>query len=195
MQILTHTTFHQEHYMKPVYVWLASIFLVFSLSGCNTLTVTSKQDEAFDFSQVVSFSIVETPPGSINQPLDQAVMNAISTSLTSGGLKQAGPDKADILVAYQFTTEERTTDVTVYRGWRDYSLRAPQWDQSVGTARTTQRTYTVGSLVIGVFDGKSKELKWQSVGSREQNPSRLRNPDQQRVNDAVNQILADLPVR
>ena len=85
--------------MKPVYVWLASIFLIFSLSGCSTLTVTSKQDEAFDFSQVGSFSIVETPPGSINQPLDRAIRNAISTSLTSGRLKQAAPDTADILVA------------------------------------------------------------------------------------------------
>jgi len=157
--------------------------------------VTSKHDDAFDFSQVGSFSMVETPADTISQPMDRAIRNAITTSLTSGGLKQATPDKADILVAYQFTTEERMSDVTIYRGWRDYSLRAPQWDQSVGTARTTQRTYTVGSLVIGVFDGKSKELKWQSVGSREQNPSRLRNPDQQRVNNAVNQILADLPVR
>lgn len=181
--------------MKPSNLLVVILIFMFGLSGCNTLTVTSESIGNFDLSQARTFSLVDSPESSYGKATDNAIRSAIASSMTAGGLKQLDNNEAaDILVAFQVTNEERTSDVTIYRGWRDYALRSPEWDGPVGTARTTQRTYTIGSLAIGVFDGKSKELKWQSVGSREKNPSRQREPDQQRINETVKKILADFPL-
>jgi hypothetical protein len=37
----------------------------------------------------------------------------------------------------------------------------------MGTATTTESEYTVGTLVVDVFDGKSKNLLWRGIAQDE----------------------------
>jgi hypothetical protein len=64
----------------------------------------------------------------------------------------------------------------------------------VGT-RTTAREYTVGTLVIDLFDARQRELVWRAVGEGKVNEQQ-RTPEesQERINQVVAQILEDFPI-
>jgi hypothetical protein len=61
------------------------------------------------------------------------------------------------------------------------------------TTRTRVREYTVGALVLAIFDSKSKELVWEGSGSRRLDSSGGPEQSEQRIRDAVQQILRDFP--
>jgi len=170
------------------------IIICLALAACSSTSVTSDWDNNVDFAQFQTFSVSVNPAEQVNRLVDQRIRNAIVADLTSKGLHHADKqEQADLAFAYQLTTQERTSYQTVHRGWRDYRFRTARWDSSVGTSRTTQRNYTVGTLIIAAFEMGSKELVWESTGSRIINQAS--NPEQsvQRINDVVQQTLRDFP--
>jgi hypothetical protein len=61
------------------------------------------------------------------------------------------------------------------------------------TTRTRVREYTVGALVLAIFDSKSKDLVWEGSGSQRLDSSGGPEQSEQRIRDAVQQILQDFP--
>lgn len=172
------------------------LFAVMVLAACSTLSVTSDWDPAVDFSKFRTFYILENEEPSVNQLVDQRIRGAIVADLMAKGWQQAeSQDKADLAFGYQVTTEGRTTYQTVHTGWGSYGFRSNRmhWSGSVGTSRTTQFNYTVGTLVIAAFGVENKELVWEASGSDTVNPSSSPEQSTQRINAAVQQILKGFP--
>ena len=186
-------------YIRNIVMKWAALFIVFtSLAACSSISVTSDWDPGVDFSQFKTFAVLEESEQSINRLIDQRVRTAIVAELAARGLRQVEiPDKADLAIGYRITTEEQTSLHTVHSGWgsRGYrSSRHTHWRTPVATtSTTTQVNFTVGTLVIAVFQMDNKELVWEGSASGTVNPSRGPEQRKQRINDAVQRILKDFP--
>jgi Domain of unknown function (DUF4136) len=184
--------------MRNIIMKQTVLFIVFaSLAACSGISVTSDWDPGVDFSQFKTFSVLEETQPSINRLVDQRVRAAIIAELTAKGLRQVDvPDKADLAIGYQVTTENRATEHTVHSGWgsRGYrSSRHANWRTPTATSTTTQVNFTVGTLVIAAFQMADKELVWEGSASGTVNPSSGPERSEQRINDAVQRILKDFP--
>ena len=176
----------------------AALFIAFAmLAACSGITVTSDWDPGVDFSQFETFAVLEQPQPSINRLVDNRIRSAIEGELTAKGLRQVeAPDRADLAIGYQVTTEERTTWHTVHdRGWGSagYHRSRAHWSAPVGTSRTTQVTFTVGTLVITAFRSDDKELVWEGSASGTVDPAAGPQQSEQRINDAVRKVFKDFP--
>ncbi len=167
-----------------------------AFAACSSISVTSDWDPSIDFSQFETFALLEEPQQSVTRLVDQRIRAAIVAELTAKGLEQVDtPDKADLAIGYQVTTEERTSYHTVDNAWRSnryWSSRA-HWGPSLGAGRTTRIDFTVGTLVIAAFQTGDKELVWEGSASGAVNPSSGPKQSEQRINDAVRQILENFP--
>ena len=180
---------------------LAALLLVVTLgiaaTSCSNVKVQHDWDPGVDFSQFKTFAVLEETQQSVNRLVDQRIRAAIVAELTAKELRQVDtPDKADLAIGYQITTEQQTSHHTVHSGWgaRGYrSSRHTHWRTPTGTSRTTQVNFTVGTLVIAAFQMSDKELVWEGSASGTVNPSSGPEQREQRINDAVQRILKDFP--
>ncbi len=186
-----------RRFMKNIIEQTALFILFVSLAACSGISVTSDWDPGVDFSQFNTFAVLEETQPSINRLVDQRVRAAIVAELTSKGLRQVDvPDKADLAIGYQITTEQHTSHHTVHSGWgtRGYrSSRHTHWRTPVTSSTTTQVNFTVGTLVIAAFQVSDKELVGEGSGSGTVNPSSGPEQSERRINDAVQRILKDFP--
>ena len=118
--------------------------------------IKTDYDRKADFSQYKTFSFekVET-----KDPLwVDRITFAIGGELTAKGLTQVASGGDVAIIAIGMTTDRQTLD-TFYDtfpggwGWR--------WGSGYGDATTTAETYTVGTLVVDLFDRKTKALLWR----------------------------------
>lgn len=177
---------------------LIVLVMTASLAGCSSVRVRSDWDRAVDFSRFETFAILEDADSSINPLIDGRIRSALVESLTSRDLQEVETvDGADLAVGFQVATENRRSYRTVYSGWRSRGYRHSRHGRSSGmtTATTTTRArdYTVGELIIAVFESESKELVWEGSGSRRVNRSGGPERSERRIQDAVNQILRSFP--
>jgi hypothetical protein len=61
------------------------------------------------------------------------------------------------------------------------------------TTTTSTREYTVGALVLAIFDNDSNDLAWQGSGSQRIGSSGGPERREQKIRDAVQRILRDFP--
>jgi len=182
-----------------------SIALIASglLVSCSTVNVRTDWNRALDFSLFETFTLLENSEPSINQLIDNRIRAAIIEELTSKGLQQLEtPKDADLAIGFQVATQNRRSYRTVSSGWRasGYRHRRGQhgWHDQTMTVTTTTRTreYTVGALVLAIFDNSSNDsnnLVWQGSGSRRIDSSGGPDRREQRIRDAVQRILRDFP--
>lgn len=165
------------------------------MAGCRSIQVQS------DYDPTVSFGAIDTyawlPPigpeggrGTImDDLLSQRVQRAVNDQLRSKGLELVEPARADLLVAYQMSVEERLDVDTVH-----YGYRYGRWGYA-GPAHTTTyvREYEQGTLVIDLIAPEERRLIWRGVGR-----TRLRDqatPEQREahIREVVSAILERYP--
>jgi Domain of unknown function (DUF4136) len=87
------------------------------------------------------------------------IKSAVKTTLAAKGFTEVPSDGDLSLVAMETTRDQQTLD-TFYNnfggGWR--------WG-GFGDATTTTQTYKVGTLVVDLFDTKTKTLVWRGSAS------------------------------
>jgi hypothetical protein len=170
------------------------------LIGCSTIDVRTDWDRAIDFSRFESFALLENSEAAINRLIDARIRASIIEEISSKGLRQLETiEGADLAIGFQVTTQDRRSYRTVSTSWRASGYRhrrsRPGWhDQTMNTTtRTRVREYTVGALVLAIFDNKTKELIWEGSGSGRLDLSGGPEQSEQRIRDAVQQILRDFP--
>lgn len=174
----------------------ALFVMIVALTACSGIRVTSDWDPAVDFSQFRTFAILEKGQQARNPLNDRRIRAAIAADLSAKGFRQVDtPAAADLAIGFQVTTDERTSYHTVHSGWGSagFHRRRSHWSGTVGVSTTTQWNYTVGTLVIAVFEARDKELVWEASGSSTKNPSSNPEQNEQRINEAVREILQDFP--
>ena len=176
---------------------VVSIVMIAALTACApSITVTSDWDPGFDFSQSQTFVLLESDIPGINRFVEQRIRDAIVANLTKAGLQQVDSlDGADLAVGNEVATEGRTRYQTVHSGWSGSGMHSSsaRWGMSTGTSRTVQRNYTVGTLVIAVFETDSKELVWEAAGAQTIDATSTPEESEKQINNAVKRILRDFP--
>jgi hypothetical protein len=129
------------------------------------------QDVKVDFDKDANFAALKTFTVKIgtswNNPIsEKRVSGEIEQALTEKGWAKAEDDKADAIVVIHGATEKQKSLNTFYSGgYGGYGWRG--MGGGMGTATTTTSEYTVGTLVVDIFDAKSKQLVFRGTAQDE----------------------------
>jgi hypothetical protein len=122
--------------------------------------VKTDYDRNADFGQYKTYSWEQVKT---RDPLDtHRIKSAVNTALAAKGWTQVNSGGDVSVVAMEMTHSQQTLN-TFYDGfggvwrWRGFG--------GMGEATTTTDTYKVGTLVVDLFDAKTKQLIWRGDSS------------------------------
>jgi hypothetical protein len=147
--------------------------------------VKTDYDKGTDFAQYKTFMWIKQPQ-TTNPLTKQRVVDDVNAALKDKGL-QLVTSNADLGIAAHAATQQRHTLNTFYNGfgggWR--------WGGRFGSAITTVDTYTVGTLVVDIFDAKTKDAIWRGTSSKTLSGDPDKNAAS--LNKAVAKMFRDFP--
>ena len=145
--------------MKPVdRVAVCTVLFLFSLGNAFAQQVKTDFDHHATFSQYKTYSWQEIKPA--NSLWDARIKNAVDAQLAAKGWTQVDSG-GDVAVVAMKTSKTQRTLQTFYDGfgggwgWRRFG------GGGFGDATTTEQDYKVGTLVIDLYDAKTKQLIWR----------------------------------
>ena len=168
--------------MKQLFIlWM---FAVLVISGCSSVTVHSDYDKAADFSQYKTYHFLgwaEESNKILNRFDQERIQNAFANEFSNRNLTFV-ESNGDMAVSL-FIVVDKKTSVTAYTN----SMNAGGWGYGagwgwyggyggvgMGTSTTTysENDYLEGTLIVDVYDTKTKKMIWKSVGqkTRDDNP-------------------------
>src|SRR6201997_3158199 len=173
--------------MKPAR--LAAVYLAFSLVALSTVfaqQVKTDFDHQANFSQYKTYSWQEIKPP--NSLWDARIKSAVDAQLTAKGWTQvdSGGDVAIVAIA---TSHTEKTLQTFYDGmgggwrWRGFG--------GMGEATTTEQDYKEGTLIVDMYDGKTKQLIWR--GSSEDTVSNNAEKNEKNLDKGVAKMFKKFP--
>jgi hypothetical protein len=121
--------------------------------------VTVDFDHSANFSQYKTYMWIKEPR--MSDPLmRRRVVDAINAQLNGKGW-QLVTDGADVgIIANGATRHERTLE-TFYTGFGGWGWRG--WGGGIAT--TVPETYEVGTLIVDLFDNKTKQVVWRGTAT------------------------------
>jgi hypothetical protein len=147
--------------MKPqraFFVLMGMMLLFASRSSAQQVKTDYDRGANFDQYKTYSWEQVKT-----KDPLYvDRIKSAVNAALTAKGWTQVDSGGDVCVVAMEITRNQQTLN-TFYDGfgggwgWRGFG--------SMGDATTTTETYKVGTLVVDLFDAKTKKLAWRGSTS------------------------------
>src|SRR5262245_3778360 len=155
------------------------------------------QDVKTDFDKNANFAAIKTFAVKIgtswnNQISEKRVSDEIQQSLAEKGWKPTDADKADAIVVLHGATEKQHTLNTFYSGMGGYGGYG--WrgmGGGMGTATTTTSEYLVGTLVVDIFDAKTKSLMYRGTAQDELSDKPEKN--QKKLAKASDKLFKDFP--
>ena len=147
--------------------------------------VTTDFNKSADFTPYKTFMWIKEPK-TTNPLVRQHVIDDVNAALAAKGL-QLVTSNADLCIAAHAATQQERTLNTFYDGfgggWR--------WGGGFGSATTTTSTYEVGTLVVDIFDAKTKEAIWRGTSSKTLSDNPQKNAET--LNKAVEKMFKDFP--
>jgi hypothetical protein len=149
--------------MKMQRVMFALMAMMFLFAGKSSAQqVKTDYDRSADFSQYKTYSWEQVKT---KDALDvNRIKSAVNAALAAKGWTQVDSGGDVSVVAMEMTQNQQTLN-TFYDGfgggwgWRRFG------GGGFGEATTTTETYKVGTLVVDLFDTKTKKLLWRGTTS------------------------------
>jgi len=185
--------------MKKIFVLFFAITLV--LSSCSSLRVTSDFDPNINFAKFKTYNLLpwsEDVSTLVNDFDRKRIVDAVKAQMEAKGYKysETSPDLS-VSIYIILDEQEQTTAYSTYMGGYGYYGGFGYYGYGpgfgVGTTHTTYNTetYTVGTLIIDVFNNETKKLAWQGigVGTINENPKKR----EQNTPGVIAKIMETLP--
>lgn len=143
---------------KAVLALIGPILFLVGASSAQHVKTDYDRNANFEQYKTYSWEQVKTK----NDLLVDRIKNAVDTVLQAKGWTEVDSGGDVSVVAIEMARDQQTLN-TFYNGfgggwgWRGFG--------DFGDATTTTYTYKVGSLVIDLFDTKSKKLLWRGMAS------------------------------
>ncbi len=146
--------------------------------------VSVDSDTTYDFSKLKTFSIQMASPS--NNPLaEKRVLSEVEEALVGKGWKKADGPTADAAVMLHAASETKKNVSTMYSGMGGWRFGG------MGTAQTSVQEYKVGTLVVDIFDAKSKSLVFRGTAQDEMSDKVDKN--QKKLEKATSKMFKDFP--
>jgi hypothetical protein len=136
------------------FAMLLATVLVTTLAFSREVRVDYDHHANFERYRTYSWAKVDTP----NSLWDERVKEAVDKALQAKGWEQV-PDGGDVSLVAVGTTNEKRTLRTFYDGFDGW-----MWG-GFGDATTYEDTYVVGTLIVDMFDTRTKKLIWRGSAS------------------------------
>jgi hypothetical protein len=166
--------------------------LVFASAAAFAQDVKTDYDKSADFASIKTFA-VKIGTSWNNQISEKRISDEIGQTLTEKGWTKTDANP-DALVVLHGATEKQRTLNTFYSGmggYGGYGYRGWGGMGGTGTATTTESEYLVGTLVVDIFDAKSKALMFRGTASDEISDKPEKNI--KKVDKAANKMFKDFP--
>ena len=177
--------------LKKATLSIVGVFLMMFAGAAFAQDVNTDYDKAFDFKTLKTFSVkVGTAWGN---PLgEKRVQSEIEAGLAKRGWTKAPDDaSADALVVLHGATEDKKDLNTFYSGYSGYGGYGWGGWGGMSTAHTTVHEYRVGTLVVDIFDAKSKALVFRGIAQDELSDKPEKN--QKKAQKAAEKMFKDFP--
>ena len=135
---------------------VCTLFFVAMLGAAFAQQVKTDFDHQANFSQYKTYSWQEIKPA--NSLWDARIKNAVDAQLAAKGWTQLD-NGGDVAIVAIKTTQTQRTLQTFYDGmgggWRWRGMGG------FGQSTTTEQDYKEGTLVVDLYDAKTKQLIWR----------------------------------
>jgi hypothetical protein len=147
----------KEAHMKPIRrTAVGTMFFVVMLGTAFAQHIKTDFDHQANFSQYKTYSWQEIKPA--NSLWDARIKNAVDAQLAAKGWTQVD-NGGDVAIVAIKTTQTQRTLQTFYDGmgggWRWRGMGG------FGQSTTTEQDYKQGTLVVDLYDAKTKQLIWR----------------------------------
>jgi hypothetical protein len=171
------------------------------LMSCSSLSVKTDFDPSVDFSIYKTYSwytgkMPEDDALARNPLIRKRVKDAVDRTLAAKGYKLVNDGSPDFVVIIHAGTKQKT-QVTSYGAYGYPGYGYGRWGYGwggYGAGGVDVYQYDEATLFIDIADFSKKELVWRGTGTdvvstSQDDPEEV----QERLNDVVEQILADFP--
>src|SRR6202158_3134425 len=172
-------------------VRFAAVYVAFSLVALSTVlaqNVRTDFDHQANFSQYRTYSWQEIKPG--NSLWDARIKNSVDVQLAAKGWTQV-PSGGDVAVVAIKTSKTQRTLQTFYDGFGGGWGWRRSGGGGFGDATTTEQDYKVGTLVVDLYDAKTKQLIWR--GSAEDTLSDKATQNEKNLDKGVAKMFKAFP--
>ena len=170
--------------MKRVWTAVLAGLVLAVAGGAWAQDVKIDYDKAVNFGAIKTFSLkLGTSWG--NPIGEKRVTDQVTEALIAKGWTLAPEDKADAQVVLHGASQTKHSLNTYYSGMGGY-----RWG-GMGTATTTAYEYTVGTLLVDIFDAKSKSLMWRGIAQDELSDKAEKNI--KKLGKASDKMFKDFP--
>lgn len=189
-----------------VLIRIASVLLMVLVTSCSSLSVMSDYDQAYDFTRNRTYrwgKIKQSDSSNVlatNSLVRKRVQSAVEQQLTLRGFVPAlHPSRADLVVDLRAYVRERGMvryeDPFFYPSvfYRGGFYRYYTWFGLFGREPIYYR-YNEGSLLIEIFDARSRQLVWNGAASGVLRQYCTGEALQKDIDLAVSKIFSDFPV-
>ena len=173
--------------MKPIVrTAVSTVLFLVALGTALAQQVKTDFDHQANFSQYKTYSWQEIKPA--NSLWDARIQRAVDAQLAAKGWTkvESGGDVAVVAIA---TSHTEKTLQTFYDGmgggwrWRGFG--------GMGEATTTEQDYKEGTLVVDLYDAKTKQLIWR--GSSEDTVSNNAQKNEKNLDKGVAKMFKKFP--
>ncbi len=165
------------------------IAVVFSLTACSSVSVTTDFDHSVAFSQYHSYTLISDQM-TMSPSSNNALKETLRSQLAQQGIRETD-EKADLHIVSRVSTQEKlqvhqSSDMGYgyrygrYRGWG-----------GVPNNYTDVSQYTEGTLILDFVDAKTQQLVFRGVGNATVDDPQT---NAAHIKEIVQKIMTDFPV-
>lgn len=171
-------------------MWMAAGVLALAPGLAQAQDVSVDYDKAYDFSKLKTYSItIGTTSG--NPLSEKRVITEIDETLAAKGWTKVDQTKSDAVVVLHGASEKKQRlDAFYSGGYGGWGYRG--WGgMGMGSTTVTATDYKVGTLVVDIFEAKSKALVFRGTASDELSDKAEKN--QKKIAKAADKMFKDFP--
>jgi hypothetical protein len=142
--------------VRPVVV--VGIVALSTAACAHGVKVTPAVRQTNDVSRYVTFFMLDGS-SSGNPDVDRQIKTALRTALADKAVVETSPEEAEAAVIAHVATPARHSREAFYRGWGGWRWRADN------AGATTIDDYGMGTLVVDIFDARTRQLVWQATAA------------------------------
>jgi hypothetical protein len=177
-----------DHVMNAKHLISAGAVAMLTVSCAYSLRSATDYDRTVSFSSYHSYFMV--PGNSSGNPLmDERARADVENALTTKGWTELPDGEGQAAVVVHAATRAKHSYETFYNGWSGWHWR---WGPNgLGDSATFMDDYNVGTLVVDIFDAKTKRAIWHGTasGALSGNPR----SNEKATGQAVSKMFSDFP--